>query len=404
MARFLFALLALTALSQLAPAVAAWDLAARLHVARPWLVAAAVATYGVGLFVGRARARMTDVPRSFWLVHLVDEPYFVHWCASLLATFLAVAVLLVAGIADLARGGHAVFPRDAVTGAYLVALAFSAYGIVFRRRALRVERVEVTIEGLDPAFDGYRIAQLSDLHIGALTPKGMAMRWTRAANGLDADLAVVTGDMVTSGTAFHATIASVVGSLRARDGVVASMGNHDYFGGDGEPLVSMLRAAGVRVLRNEGFPLERAGARVFLAAVDDTWTRRNDLDAALRERPDCTPTILLAHDPVEFRAAAKRGVDLVLSGHTHGGQVAVPFFAHRWNLSMLSHHHTLGLYHRGKTTLFVHPGLGTTGPPIRLGVPPAVVELTLRRAQRGRSSPALSSDTHSSRAIGTSGV
>src|SRR5262249_61167358 len=116
------------------------------------------------------------------------------------------------------------------------------------------------------------------------------------------------------------------------DGALVSMGNHASFGGDGEPLMTLLRRAGVRVMRNEGSLLSRGAGRVYLAAIDDTWTRRADLERALRDRPDDIPTILLAHDPDEFRKAAKRGVDLVLSGHTHGGQVAVPFFARDYNL------------------------------------------------------------------------
>jgi uncharacterized protein len=182
--------------------------------------------------------------------------------------------------------------------------------------------------------------------------------------------------MVTSGTAFHADIASVVSSLRAKDGTLVSMGNHDYFGGDGEPLMSLLVEAGVRVLRNEGFVVRNA---MYVAAIDDTWTRRQDLTAALRDRPENMPTVLLSHDPDEFASAAKRGVDLVLSGHTHGGQVALPLLARHFNLSKLSHRYHLGMYRHGKSTLYVHPGLGTTGPPIRLGVAPAIVELTLRR-------------------------
>ena len=385
MARFLWVLLAFTTASQVVPALAITELAARAHLERPWMFGAAAFVYGVGLFLGRARARMADVPKPWWLLHVVDEPYFVHWCASLLATILSIFVALASPIVDLMRGGPVGFPWTGVAVVYVVALAICAYGIVYRRRRFRIERVTIDVEDLPDAFDGYRIAHLSDLHIGALSPKRWGMRWSRAANRLDADLAVVTGDMVTSGTAFHADIASVVGSLRAKDGVVVSMGNHDYFGGDGEPLISLLRSAGVRVVRNAGELLERGGKNMYLAAIDDTWTRRDDLDAALRDRPDGVPTILLAHDPDEFRAAAKRGVDVVLSGHTHGGQIAVPFFARELNLSKLSHHHHLGIYKRGKSTLYVHPGLGTTGPPIRIGVAPAIVEITLRRAAGVRS-------------------
>jgi predicted MPP superfamily phosphohydrolase len=102
------------------------------------------------------------------------------------------------------------------------------------------------------------------------------------------------------------------------------------------------------------------------------------MDAALADRPPNMPTILLAHDPERFRPAAKVGVDLVLSGHTHGGQVGLPFVARYVNFSRLAHEYSLGIYKKNKSTLYVHPGLGVTGPPVRLGIPPAVVILTLR--------------------------
>jgi predicted MPP superfamily phosphohydrolase len=155
------------------------------------------------------------------------------------------------------------------------------------------------------------------------------------------------------------------------------MGNHDYFG-EGEPLITLIRDKGTAVLRNEGVTLDHEGARLHLAAIDDTWTRRADMDRALADRPDGVPVVLLAHDPEQFPRAAKRGVDLVLSGHTHGGQIAMPFLAKWLNLSAITHHFTLGLYRKDKSTLYVHPGLGTTGPPVRIGVAPAVVLLTLR--------------------------
>jgi predicted MPP superfamily phosphohydrolase len=155
------------------------------------------------------------------------------------------------------------------------------------------------------------------------------------------------------------------------------MGNHDYFG-EGEPLVSLLREKGARVLRNEGVTLDRTGAALHLAAIDDTWTRRDDMQLALRERPAGATTILLAHDPVRFPDAAREDVDLVLSGHTHGGQIAVPFLSRQLSLAHITHRFVVGLYRLGKSVLYVHPGLGTTGPPMRLGVAPAVVLLTLR--------------------------
>jgi hypothetical protein len=156
------------------------------------------------------------------------------------------------------------------------------------------------------------------------------------------------------------------------------MGNHDYWSG-GETLAEALEAAGLEVLRNHGRPVEREGARVFLAGVDDTWTRRADLDRALSRWERDVPAILLAHDPALYPAAAERGVALTLSGHTHGGQLAVPF-KHRWNLSMRVYRFHSGLYRNGPASLFVHRGLGTTGPPSRLGAAPEIAVLTLRRA------------------------
>ena len=138
------------------------------------------------------------------------------------------------------------------------------------------------------------------------------------------------------------------------------------------------------MLRNRGVELRRDGAAIWLAGVDDTWTRRHDLPRALAERPAGMPAVLLAHDPVLFPDAAARGVDLVLSGHTHGGQVAVPLFARKLNLARLMTRFTSGVYRSGTTTLYVNRGLGTTGPPVRLAVAPEIAVITLRRAATAR--------------------
>lgn len=342
-----------------------------------WAFGLVLFVAGTGLFLGRASIGIADHRRHELMLRLVDVPYFVHWCACLFTLLPSIVALVVSPIVDLVRGEPIGLPRGAFMWSYAIGLVICAWGVLIRRRFFRIDRVEIVVEGLDPAFDGYKIAQLSDLHIGALTPKTWGFRWTAAANALAPDMAVVTGDMVTSGTEFHPDIAEIVGTLKAKDGVVVSMGNHDYFG-NGEPLISMLEKAGAIVLRNDGLVLERERAKLFVAAVDDTWTQRADLDRALRERPPGVPTVLLAHDPDQFRQVARRGVEVMLSGHTHGGQVALPFFARHVNLSKLNHQYHLGTYQRGKSTLYVHPGLGTTGPPIRFGVAPAVALITLR--------------------------
>jgi predicted MPP superfamily phosphohydrolase len=320
---------------------------------------------------------MADRKRHAAIVRFVDIPYFIHWCAALFTLIPSVVATLVGPIVDLARGIPVGLPMPVYAGAYLAGLVVCGYGVLVRRRWYRVVEREVRVHGLDPAFDGFRVAHLSDLHIGTLTPRSWGLAWARAANAREPDLAVVTGDMVTSGTAYHEDIAEVVGALRAKHGTVVAMGNHDYFG-DGEPLIARLRARGVKVLRNEGLALSRGAGALWLAAIDDTWTRRDDLAAAMRGRPEDAATVLLAHDPERFGEAADAGADLVLSGHTHGGQVAMPFFYRRVSLATLAHTYNVGFYERGRATLYVHPGLGTTGPPMRLGVAPEVTILVLR--------------------------
>jgi predicted MPP superfamily phosphohydrolase len=357
--------------------LAAVDVGKRIHLPVPWLLSIVLASLLSLFFVSWAKNGMYDVRKSPSRVWLVDVPYFVHWCACLLALAPSILGSILIPIITTFTRGHPTLPLDFFMWTYAIAFVVSAYGVLVRRRWFHVDEIDIPVAGLNPAFDGYRIAHLSDLHIGTLTPRAWGMRWTKAANGRAPDLAVVTGDLVTSGTVFHQDIADVIGSLKAKDGVFVSMGNHDYFG-DGDPLVTLLNSTGARVLRNEGRVLERGGAQLYLAAIDDTWTRRDDIDRALAEKPSGIPTILLAHDPAAFPDATERNVEVTLSGHTHGGQLAIPFFARWLSLSHIAHRFHLGLYTKNRSTLYVHPGLGTTGPPIRIGVAPAVAILRLR--------------------------
>jgi hypothetical protein len=379
MGKFLRTLVTVTAVAHVPFVAAAAEGLSRLGAPWPWLFAALLGLVGVGFFFGRARAGMYDRRRPRWYVRLVDIPYYVHWCACIWTLIPSAPAALVWPFVQLARAGRFELPLGFFMWAYVSGFVVCGYGVLVRRRWFVVREVEMRVEGLDRKLDGYRVAHLSDLHIGTTTPKEWGLRWARAANDRAPDLAVVTGDMLTSGTEFYDDVAAVVGALRARDGVFVSMGNHDYFG-DGESFIARLRGAGTTVLRNDGVVLERDGARLLLAAIDDTWTKRDDLDRALARRIEGVPTLLLAHEPERFREAAKRGVEVVLSGHTHGGQIAVPFFYKWLNLSRLTHHFTLGVYEKGRSKLYVHPGLGTTGPPIRLGIAPAVVMITLRAA------------------------
>jgi uncharacterized protein len=380
MVTFVRVLFAITVVIELPFAVAVAELGRRLEWPAPWVFAFAFAALAVALFASRAGAGVPDRRRgSKVALRLVDIPFYVQWCACLFTIIPAIIATLVRLVVCAVRGTPLELPSGFIMWTYAMGLVVCAYGILVRRRWFYVREVDVSVAGLDPSFEGFRIAHLSDLHIGTYTPKAWAERWTRAANARRADIAVVTGDLVSSGSDYHEDIAEVVSGLSAKDGVFVSLGNHDYFG-EGEPLVTLLTNKGVRVLRNDGVTLRREGKPLYVAGIDDTWTRRDDIERALRGRPEQASVILLSHDPERFRQAAKLDVQLTLSGHTHGGQIAFPFLSRWVSLSHLTHHFHQGLYRKGGALLYVHPGLGTTGPPMRLGVAPAVVILTLHAA------------------------
>ena len=345
----------------------------------PWGGALLVALGLAGAFHGRLQLGLWDKPISRWRRWLLEEPYHVHWCGLLLAPALLIVVapgLSVQRTGGLTALGGVALWQDAWLGSYALGLVVAGYGVAVRRRWVVVTRQCVPLPGLDPALDGFRIVQLSDLHVGSHCPRERVARWVERANALEPDLVVLTGDYVTSGVRFHEDIAEALGGLCAAEGVYAVMGNHDYFG-EGEPLMSMLHGRGITMLRNEHVEIARGEARFCLAGVDDVYTGRIDLDAAVRGRDETIPLVVLAHDPSSFTALARRGAALVLSGHTHWGQVAVPFLARRFNYNALHLEHHAGRYRHDGAELYISSGLGTTGPPIRLGAPPeiAVIEL-----------------------------
>lgn len=371
-------LVRVTAASHLLLVLPYQELFTRMGAPYPWAFATAMAALLMLPIRGRIQAIVWDVPRPGWKVTLLDEPYFIHWCATFFGTPLLVVGSLIAVLVDLAGGRTPGLPGGVALAIYAVMLVLGVYSIKIRRRWVIRRHLEVFIDALDPAFDGYRITQLSDLHIGGMLPPGLAERWVRMANEEAPDLTVITGDLVTSGVNFHDRIAVLLGGLKARDGVVVSMGNHDYFG-EPDALPEKLRDAGLTVLRNASQMIERGGAKLRLAGVDDTWTARADLERTLAG-PKPAPTVLLAHDSNLFDRAAELGADFVLSGHTHAGQLAMPFLVERFNLARIAYRYTFGFYFRGRSTLYVHAGMGTTGPPARLGAAPELVTFTLRPA------------------------
>jgi uncharacterized protein len=370
-----------TLLSHITVAMAASELATRLR-----LVGAARWGIAVALLMclplrGAILAMIEDRPRSAIRVRLLELPYFAHWCAASIAGAWTAGAAIVWMVVR-ARLHHPPFSMSqlALYG-YCGGLAISLWGVFVARSLIAVTHLSVGIRGLGLALQGYRIVHLSDLHMGSFVSRRMATRWMQVANRQCADLVVITGDLATRGVRFHSEIVGMVGALKARDGVVVVAGNHDDWT-DGQHGLAGLKACGVRVLRNSHCSIRRNGAALVIAGVDDALSGRADLNRALARRPQNVPTVLLAHDPDLFPHAAHANVQLVLSGHTHGGQIAVPLLARWLNLSRFSHRFHRGLYRAGICTLYVNRGLGTTGPPIRLGATPEITVVELHATSK----------------------
>lgn len=258
------------------------------------------------------------------------------------------------------------------------------YGTWIETDWLEVEDIEIAIPGLPTALDGFRIVQLSDFHLYPHTRLELIRKAVEESNLLKPDLAVLTGDFVLSTAQAIDDLAPVLASLNPRLGIFAILGNHDYWQG-ADVVTRGLETAGIPLLINRGVTLAHQNAAFHLAGVDDIWSGRPDLDAALAgatgDATGDTPVILLAHEP-DFadRVAADGRVDLQLSGHSHGGQVRLPFLGAPF-LPPYGRKYDLGHYTIGKMQLYTNRGLGVTAP-IRLNCPPEVTLITLRCGEK----------------------
>ena len=242
---------------------------------------------------------------------------------------------------------------------------------------LKVERREITLSRLPRQLDRLRIVHLSDIHHSPFTGTEQIKRAIETANSLEPDLIALTGDYVSHESAYAAPCAELLGRLRARSGVYAVLGNHDHWT-DAALITDLFRAEGIRTLVNEGMRFELNGASFWLAGVDDTMVGLEDLPLALAGSREDEMKLLLAHNPIILRRAARAGVDLVLSGHTHGGQVT--WRSERSASGRPRRRLLRGLGRQGDTQIYVTRGLGTVVLPIRYGCPPEVSLLELRCA------------------------
>jgi hypothetical protein len=257
------------------------------------------------------------------------------------------------------------------------------YGYIAGQRELRVERRTVPVRGLRRPLV---VAQISDIHVGPNLTLAQLERFVAAVNETAPDLVCITGDIADSPLADLDTFFPVLGGLRARYGVCAVLGNHDHGTGADRVVAALRRWTDFRILRDSAVTIDADGAPLHVIGLDDRgrdWARGVRSDARLGElldaAPPGVPVLLLAHRPDIFEQAADAGVPLTLAGHTHGGQLAIPWFGgRRRNLAEFITAFDRGLYRRGDAHLYVNCGLGVTGQRIRLFTPReiTVAELT----------------------------
>ncbi len=299
--------------------------------------------------------------------------------AVVLLAIFQLALDLVSLVIGLVNKGMPTAPVSLRYGIGLLALGLSAYGVNQAIRVPPLKNVEIAIKDLPASFDGYRILQLTDLHLSRLFPKSWAEEVVSRSNALGVDTIVITGDFIDGSLEDRRADVAPLASLIAPDGVFAIPGNHEYYFG----YDSWMRhdaGMGIRMLLNDHSVIERGDDRLVLAGVTDLAARGSaflqpNLDEALSGAPR-GPVILLEHQPGMARRSASAGIALQLSGHTHGGMVVgLDRLVARANDGFVS-----GLYQIGNMQLYVNNGTGLwPGFALRIGRPSELTVFTLKR-------------------------
>lgn len=270
-----------------------------------------------------------------------------------------------------------------------------AYQRMIGAHRLHVTEFEIEMPGLPPAFDGLRVVHLTDIHHGPWMPLDMVRDVVRISNSLQPDLVALTGDYVVNSPRYIAPVMEELAHLAPRFGSVAVLGNHDWWEG-GHEVRQALRAAGIRVIDNtrccltcdgrlateEEIAPDGSNCAMWLAGVGDCWTDCVDLEQALNGLPDGAPRLVLSHNPEVAEdprlAAGRWRIDLMLSGHTHGGQVRPHILGESAVKSRRRLRYAHGLVQGPVCRVYISRGIGTAGVPLRLNMPPEIATFRFR--------------------------
>jgi len=304
--------------------------------------------------------------------------------------------------------GRRYFFKTATAAAGAGPFLGAMYGFASERLNYQIHRVEIPVSNLPAALDGMKIAQLSDIHMSGYMPRSQVRRAVDMANDLGADLAVVTGDFITGAGDPLEECIEEIRRLSATLGIYGCNGNHEIYAQAEDRAQELFTQFGMKLLRHENLVIPFKGANLNLIGVDYQRERAPGgrrvstlvgVEPLIRKD---IPNVLLSHNPNSFNRAAELGVELSLAGHTHGGQIQVEILDHRLSPARFITDYVAGLYLRPLFTpartvasqkflqastlqgrhsaVYVNRGLGTVGAPVRLGVPPEISLLTLRRS------------------------
>lgn len=340
---------------------------------------------------------------------LLEAP-FAWWLIGSLVGFIVVAAVMTAG--SLVRFAHWAYRKLRAAAKETQPTAFSpgrrlflertalaagtvpflaaAYGLLYERLDIETTQKTIRLARLPKAFHGFRIAQLSDIHIGPFMSAEEIRKIADLTNRLKPDLIVLTGDFVTWDPQTQGAVVDALSGLKAPFGVLGCLGNHELWTGTEDSITQLFARKGVRILRQASAPIEVQGESIHLIGVDFQSQRRmgphgeglvrDYLEGVERLiRPNAV-NILLSHNPNSFDRAAELGIDLTLAGHTHGGQVALEFVHRNISPSRLVTDYVKGWFQKGASQLYVNRGLGTILVPIRLNAPPEITLFELVRS------------------------
>jgi predicted MPP superfamily phosphohydrolase len=337
--------------------------------------------------------RRASPTRLTWYDTLITAPFAWWVVCSLVAFLLAILLWPIRRVARSTRAlgspGRRQFLERSASAVVAAPFVAGAYGLFYGRLNLEVTAQRIRLARLPKAFAGFRIAQLSDIHIGPFMTEDQIRKYVRIANELKPDLIALTGDFVTWDASTQWAVVNALTGLHAPFGIFGCLGNHEAWSHTEDSITRMLQQVGIRILRRENVRVSTHGESFNLIGVDFETRRHmvpgNEkfvgryLEGVESLVAPGMANILMSHNPDTFDRAAEMGIDLSLAGHTHGGQVALEFVSPEIAPSRLVTPYVAGWFQKPGGQLYVNRGIGTIGVPIRIGAPPEITVYELSR-------------------------